>query len=181
MPATTTVPRRRTRRLATGLSAVALLVAGCTSTVEGAYDPSTGLGPLPQVELAQLGQPDVVIDSDSWQGTPTLINFWATWCDFCVEEMPALQAASERLAGQVRFVGIDRQDPADEALRFLADTGVTYEQVASNGDYYVQLGHRGMPTTLLVDAAGVVVYRHSGALDEQLVLDLVEEHLGVAG
>jgi cytochrome c biogenesis protein CcmG/thiol:disulfide interchange protein DsbE len=181
MPSLSVVVTRQARRAAVGLLSAALLVAGCTSVPVGAYDPATGLGPLPQVQLARLGEPGAMVDSDSWRTTPTLINFWATWCAFCVEEMPALQAASELLAGQVRFIGIDRQDPTEDALNFLAETGVTYPQLASNGDYYVQLGHRGMPTTLFVDADGVVQYRHTGPLDEQLVLELARTHLGVDG
>jgi cytochrome c biogenesis protein CcmG/thiol:disulfide interchange protein DsbE len=140
----------------------------------------TGTGPLPAATFADLRDPSVEVSTTDWLGTPTLVNFWATWCGFCTEEMPDLQAASQQLDGQVRFVGIDRQDPRDEALAFLQETGVTYDQVASPaGEYYTEVGARGMPTTLFVDADGVVAYRHTGPLTEQDVLELVEEHLGV--
>lgn len=145
-----------------------------------ALDVSSGTGPLPEATFADLRDPEVEVSTSDWRGTPTVVNFWATWCEFCIEEMPALQAASEQLGDRVRFVGIDRQDPRDEALAFLEETGVTYDQVASpSGDYYTEVGARGMPTTLFVDAEGVVRFRHTGPLTEQEVLDLVAEHLDV--
>lgn len=156
--------------------------AAATDTSQpAAMDVSTGTGPLPEATFTDLRDPDTEVSTTEWQGTPTVVNFWATWCAFCIEEMPALQSASEQLDGRVRFVGIDRQDPRDEALAFLEETGVTYGQVASpSGEYYTRIGARGMPTTLFVDADGVVQFRHTGPLTEQEVLDLVDEHLGVA-
>lgn len=176
-------------RLAAILSAVAVLLVGCTTSdgtdgtgPSGSYDVSTGTGPLPEASFAALRDPDTQVSTTDWEGTPTVVNFWATWCGFCTEEMPDLEAAFQQLDGEVRFVGIDRQDPRDAALDFLDETGVTYDQVASpDGAYYEQLGARGMPTTLFVDADGVVQFRHTGPLTRQDVLDLVDEHLGVTG
>ncbi len=171
------------------LVALVLALAACTSTA-ATDDPdapealslSTGTGPLPQATFTDLRDPSVEVSTTDWQGTPTVVNFWATWCGFCIDEMPDLQAASEELGAAVRFVGIDRQDPRDEALAFLDETGVTYDQVASpDGAYYTRIGARGMPTTLFVDADGVVQYRHTGPLTRAQVLELVAEHLGVTG
>ncbi len=175
------------------LVALALALASCTTgsggtSGDGATDPdqpaamdvSTGTGPLPVATFTDLRDPEVEVSTTDWVGTPTVVNFWATWCAFCIEEMPALQSASQQLEGRVRFVGIDRQDPRDEALAFLDETGVTYDQVASpSGEYYTTIGARGMPTTLFVDADGVVQFRHTGPLTESEVLELVAEHLGV--
>lgn len=171
------------------LVALALLLAACSGsgTADGgdpdqpaAMDVSTGIGPLPLATFTDLHDPTVEVSTTDWEGTPAVINFWATWCVFCIDEMPDLQAASEQLGDQVRFVGIDRQDPRDAALAFLEETGVTYDQVASpSGEYYTTIGARGMPTTLFVDAEGVVQFRHTGPLTEQQVLELVAEHLDV--
>lgn len=178
-----------TSRIAALLLCLGVLLAACTGA-DGAADGgedgpaalslSSGTGPLPEAIFTDLRDPDTEVSTTDWQGTPTVVNFWATWCGFCVEEMPDLQAASEQLGGAVRFVGIDRQDPRDEALAFLDETGVTYDQVASpSGDYYTRIGARGMPTTLFVDAEGVVRYRHTGPLTRAQVLELVAEHLDV--
>lgn len=170
------------------LAVLALALVGCAGDGDGtdgdapaALSLDTGTGPLPEATFADLRDPEVEVSTTDWLGTPTVVNFWATWCGFCVEEMPDLQAASEDLGGQVRFVGIDRQDPRDAALTFLDETGVTYDQVASpDGRYYTEVGARGMPTTLFVDADGVIQYRHTGPVTREQVLELVEEHLGVS-
>ena len=175
------------RRLVGAVLLVTVLV-GCTGGTGGeappetpqALDVNTGTGPLPPETFTDLRDPDVEVATSDWEGTPTVVNFWATWCAFCIEEMPALQAASERLGDRVRFVGIDRQDPREDALAFLDETGVTYDQVASpSGDYYTEVGARGMPTTLFVDADGVVQFRHTGPLTEQEVLGDQVQHLRV--
>lgn len=176
----------RTSRFVVVLVALGLVLVGCTGAADDeapdALSLSTGTGPLPAATFTDLRDPDTEVSTTDWRGTPTVVNFWATWCGFCIDEMPDLQAASEQLGDAVRFVGIDRQDPRDEALAFLDETGVTYDQVASpSGEYYTQIGARGMPTTLFVDAAGVVQYRHTGPLTREQVLDLVAEHLGVTG
>jgi cytochrome c biogenesis protein CcmG/thiol:disulfide interchange protein DsbE len=145
-----------------------------------AFDRSSGLGAMPVASFADLTDPDTVVCTSDWEGTPTVVNFWATWCPFCVEEMPDLQSASQTLGDEVRFVGIDVQDNRDDAIAFLASTGVTYDQVHSPaGTFYTELGNRGMPTTLFVTADGTIAWRHTGPLTEQQVLALVELHLGV--
>lgn len=171
-----------TPRLPALLAAFALLLAACGSGApgDGALDVDAGEGPLPEASFAGLADPDRTVRTSDWLGTPTVVNFWATWCAFCLEEMPALQEASQRLDGRVHFVGIDRQDPREEALEFLERTGVTYDQVASpDGRFFETVRARGMPTTLFVDADGLVRHRHTGPLELEDVLDLVAEHLGV--
>lgn len=167
------------------LLVAALLLGGCAAeprpVAADGLGVDAGEGPLPTTTLPTLADPQEQVSTDAWRGTPTVVNFWATWCEFCVEELPELQAASEALDGRVRFVGVDRQDPREEALALLERTGVTYAQLASpDGEWFVRVGGRGMPTTLFVDGDNEVRFRHTGPLDEATTLALVEEHLGVA-
>jgi cytochrome c biogenesis protein CcmG/thiol:disulfide interchange protein DsbE len=170
------------------IGGVALAACGGASPVTdvGASAPAplgvdAGEGPLPAADFPLLADPSTTVSTTDWLGTPTVVNFWATWCGFCLDEMPDLQAAHVALGDAVRFVGIDRQDPRDDALAFVRDTGVTYLQVTSaDGAYFPRVRARGMPTTLFVDADGQVRFRHTGPLDEAQVLELVSEHLGVA-
>ena len=148
----------------------------------GSFDRTTGRGDLPVWSFTDLADPGEVVCTTDWEGTPTVVNFWATWCGFCVEEMPDLEAASQRLGERVRFVGVDVQDNREDALAFLDETGVSYDNVADprqQDGFYGEVGGRGMPTTLLVDADGTVVWRHTGPVTEQQVLDLVATHLGI--
>lgn len=149
-------------------------------TIGGAGE---GADSLPAMDLKVLGSSDTVT-RDDLLGTPSVINFWATWCPFCVDEMPDLERAYQALGGsggKVRFVGVDREDVADEAIRLAAETGVTYDLVEDpDASYFRALKGRGMPTTVLVDADGVIRYRHTGPLAQGQLLDLIEEHLGVS-
>ena len=142
----------------------------------------TGGDPLPELDLPELseGDNDALVATASWAGTPTLVNFWATWCGFCVEEMPDFQAVHEELGEAVRFVGVDRSANESDALEFIAAVGVTYDLVEDpNDDFYYAVQARGMPTTLFVDAEGVIQYRNAGPLTPKMLRELIAEHLGV--
>lgn len=170
----------------TGATLVLLAAAlsGCASGDDDADRPApigtqTSGDLLPEATFEVLGGGERVSTSD-FRGTPSLINFWATWCVYCVEEMPALEEAHQTLGDQVRFVGIGRQDNREKALELAEETGVSYLLLESpDGSYYDRVRARGMPTTLFVDAEGVIRYRHTGAVTTEEVLELVEEHLGV--
>jgi thiol-disulfide isomerase/thioredoxin len=96
----------------------------------------------------------------STQGKPAIVNFWASWCAFCIEEMPDLQLLHEAIGDRVTVIGINRGESQGTAVRFGLETGAEYtllldlkdELGASTGPYRVI----GMPTTLYVDADGRV-------------------------
>ena len=119
----------------------------------------------PSFRLPNLrdGQDDISLAS--YRGRPVLVNFWATWCQPCVKEMPLLQAAHKRVGDQVAFLGVDRQDYRPEALSFLQKTGVTYASAYDrdgtlDGAYRL----RGMPTSVFIDGAGRIRDEVTGPL-----------------
>ena len=100
-------------------------------------------------------------------GSAVLVNLWASWCVPCQQEMPALQRAYAKRGQQVRFLGVDTEDERDSASDFLAAVGVHYPQVVDDrGDLLHRLGGTGLPVTLVLDAAGKVVYTHRGQLTD---------------
>ena len=114
---------------------------------------------LPDIRLGNLdGGIEPIADS---AGRPLLINFWASWCGPCIEEMPVLDAfASEQGHNGVQVVGIALDD-IDSVRTFLTGTPVSYRillDVASARDSSVQLGNkRGvLPYSVLVDRDGVI-------------------------
>ena len=89
-------------------------------------------------------------------GQPTLINFWASWCKPCREEMPLLAAYSEE-PGAVRVVGINVQDSQTAALSLLPDLDVHYPSFADADAVGQVLGAPPvLPLSYLVDTDGAV-------------------------
>jgi thiol-disulfide isomerase/thioredoxin len=108
------------------------------------------------------GAPRTLAD---WRGRVVLFNLWATWCVPCRKEMPALDALEARLGGpgfDVVAVNIDTRDP-QKPRAWLKDVGVNrlayYSDPSAKVFQDLKLAGRafGMPTTLLVDAAGCEV------------------------
>ena len=114
------------------------------------------------------------------RGTPTVINFWASWCEPCIEEMPVLARAARELGPRVGFLGVDVQDQVAKARELAHSTGVRYPLAQDpRGEFYASIGGVGMPTTLFVDAEGTVVYRHTGEVSASRLAQLLREHLGL--
>ncbi|MFL6800055.1 MAG: thiol:disulfide interchange protein TlpA [Xanthobacteraceae bacterium] len=105
-----------------------------------------------------------------WHGRTVLLNLWATWCVPCRKEMPALDALQAELgsdAFQVVAINIDTRDP-EKPRKWLAETGIGRLGFYADPSARVfqdlkMLGRAaGMPTTLLVDAAGCEVGTMAG-------------------
>jgi len=137
---------------------------------------------LPGLSLPCLGGGRDV-DLAQLRGEPLVVNFWATYCLPCREELPLLQRLHERAGDRVRLIGVDFTDPEPAAALQLADaTGVTYPLVADpRGRLKAPLRISGLPVTVLVDPDGRVAYTKLGPVTsyDELV-GLVREHLGVS-
>jgi len=110
------------------------------------------------------------------EGTPVVLNMWATWCKPCVKEMPAFDevAASSDL---VRIIGVNVADEADDAEAFAQELGVTYEQFTDpSGELSDAFEVTGLPATAFIDADGKVVDVHAGALTADELRDAIAEH-----
>jgi thiol-disulfide isomerase/thioredoxin len=113
-----------------------------------------------------------------WRGKPLIVNFWATWCAPCVEEMPELSAfQSELRAKDIQLIGIG-VDSAENIRNFSSKYRISYPLyvAGANGvELSRQLGNRngGLPFTVLFDKNGTVVKTYLGRLHlEQLRSDL---------
>ena len=118
--------------------------------------PEPALGhPAPDFVLATLAGEQFVLHER--QGTPVVLNFWATWCGPCRRELPALQAANERYAGEVEIVGVDQGEEAAIVRRYVDELGLTFT-VPVDSDLTVgsRYNIRGLPTTFFIDADGII-------------------------
>ena len=122
--------------------------------------------PLPQFELPALGQERILAREDLL-GEPALLNVWATWCVACRVEHPYLQQLAD---SGVLIYGVNYKDEDGAAARWLAELGNPYRfNIADrDGSLGLDLGVYGAPETYLLDADGVIRYRHVGVVDERV-------------
>jgi cytochrome c biogenesis protein CcmG, thiol:disulfide interchange protein DsbE len=134
--------------------------------------------PLPDMTLPALAGhgPSGGRDFSDLRG-PAVINFWASWCVPCVEEMPALERVADDL--DITVIGVDYIDQTDKAAELARRLGIDYELVRDDdGEFGQAVGLMGTPTTLLVDARGMIVRRLTGELTEQQLRDAIAADLG---
>lgn len=117
-------------------------------------------------ELASLRPAfaDGRLTRDELLGTPVVLNFWASWCEPCRTEAPALASASERTRG-VLFLGLNSLDAASKALAFVGEYDLSYPNIRE-GDNAVtrSYGSTGLPETFFIDAKGQIVAHVAGAI-----------------
>jgi len=118
-----------------------------------------------------------------WDGRLVVLNFWASWCGPCREEMPMLDRAAQRHAGQgVAVVGVAVDDAA--ATRdFLKDNPVGYpilvDEPRNGSDLSVTYGNSRsvLPYTVLIGRDGRVLAQHFGSFSERALEDWLRPHL----
>ncbi len=127
----------------------------------------TGVGPdlgrAPDYAFVTLD--GTSITSADLLGNVVVLNFWATWCGPCKLEMPALQSLHEDRAEEgVVVLGLSTDvGDAGKISEFLSERGITYQVGrASRAHRQAFGGIRGIPTTFLIDKAGVVRHRVVG-------------------
>ena len=118
----------------------------------------------------------------SVRGTPTVVNFFASYCTPCITEMPAFEEVYQDLqgSGEIAFLGLAVADRTDDAQGLVDRTGVTYP-TGEDKDASVITALEGvvLPTTVLLDADGKVVASHAGELTEDELRALLSEELGI--
>ncbi|HEY4371288.1 MAG TPA: TlpA disulfide reductase family protein [Burkholderiales bacterium] len=113
----------------------------------------------------------------SLRGQPLIINFWASWCAPCLEEMPDFQRFSQGPGGKkAKIVGIGI-DTADKMLPFAKKLGISYQLVEAGAkglDILTAAGDkpRVLPFTLVVDSSGNAVFRKIGKLDHDQLSEI---------
>ena len=124
---------------------------------------------VPNFELPDLYNPDRTHTQSIIGGKPMLINVWATWCPTCYQEHSFLNAL---LAEQdIYIIGLNyKDDSRAAAMNWLQDLGDPYQinLFDFSGLLALDLGVYGAPETFVVDANGIIRYRHVGDLNERV-------------
>ena len=110
-----------------------------------------------------------------YRGRWVLVNFWASWCDPCREEAPALERFQREHGGpKFTVLGIDSRDLSSDGRRFVKEYGLTYPQLRDgNGDAAEDYGTTGVPENFLVDPSGEVRLVVLGPISEEALREQV--------
>jgi len=142
-----------------------------------------------QFEAENLNGEGPVTEAIFEDAALTFINFWATWCPPCVEELPALAVIDEETGGEVQVIGVlmdaiggrgRRDDSAIAAMRKLLDNAnAEFPVLFPEGDIILEImsAIQAVPTTVVVDREGMVVDVHVGSMTLKQWLAYAQELL----
>jgi cytochrome c biogenesis protein CcmG, thiol:disulfide interchange protein DsbE len=124
--------------------------------------------PAPAFALPSLADPTHTVSSQQLSGRWYLLNVWGTWCVECRAEHAMLLKVKQ--AGVVPLIGLDWKDDERQAQAWLSQLGDPYDTVAvdRSGRAAIDWGVYGAPETFLVNPAGIVIYKHVGALTDEI-------------
>jgi cytochrome c biogenesis protein CcmG/thiol:disulfide interchange protein DsbE len=121
--------------------------------------------PAPEFTLAPVEGTGVPgFDTAALTGEVTVVNVFASWCIPCRDEHPVLEALKQQTG--VRLFGLNQKDAPENAVSFLNELGNPYDAIGAdaNGRTSIDWGVYGVPETFIVDAKGVIRFKHVGPL-----------------
>jgi thiol-disulfide isomerase/thioredoxin len=121
--------------------------------------------PAPALELPDIG--GGTRNLAAWRGQVVLLNFWASWCTPCLEEMPSIQRLAERMRGRpFTVVAVNvaeaQRRAAHSAKAMALDFPVLLD---AGGATFKAWGGKGLPTTVLIDRGGALRYVGLGPME----------------
>jgi peroxiredoxin len=133
--------------------------------------------PLPNTASPDFALTDLngqTMSLSSFKGKALLVNFWATWCEPCTEEMPEIQATQRQFAGKGLVVlAIDDGETPERVKKFIADHGYTF-RVLLDRDETVgrKFAVNGLPAMFFIDREGNIRAQYRGYNTRNLMEDL---------
>ncbi len=135
--------------------------------------PSPLIGkPAPALALPELPLPESRVAIDALRGRAYVLNVWGSWCVSCRVEHPVI---TELAGSGVLVVGYNYKDTPEDASRWLAQYGNPFALVVQDADGQAALdwGIYGAPETFVIDAEGIVRFKHIGPLTPEIVQDKI--------
>ena len=128
----------------------------------------------PTFTLKNLAGENIAVEA---KGKPYIINFWATWCPPCQAEIPDLAAFYAAHRETVDFYAVNLQEEAPAVQKFLTERQAELPVVLdAKGKASTLYGVRAIPTTVVVNAEGTVIYRKTGGVTKAELEDVINKH-----
>ena len=162
--------------------AVVLFASVLAAATCAGADPGAAMSNASAPELGSTAPPFVAksiatgatLANADFAGKILVVNFWATWCPPCRSETPGMIRLYRALHGSgVEFLGIDTTEVAPVVKTFLSAKGVPYPTALAGPDVYRRFGVAYIPTTIVIDAHGIVRATWTGALAPERLAEFV--------
>lgn len=123
---------------------------------------------------------DQIISFQDYRGKAVVLNFWASWCPFCVEEMPLFEKVYQDFQGEdFEMIAVNRGESLEQARKFTDPMNLSYHLLLDKADeVYNAYNLQAMPTTFFVDKNGVIQHIKFGAISEEELRSRVKKLLG---
>jgi len=168
-----------------GLFAFVAFLGGVTGYLISAPDRSSAVADIDVSGILNATLPDLTGKPRTigdWRGKVLVINFWATWCSPCLEEIPHFVRLQRRFGDRgLQFVGIAVED-RKKVHAFAREHEINYPVLIgqlSASKLSIAAGNRrgGLPHTLVLDRSGQVISQHFGGLSEKTLEPIIKKLL----
>ena len=123
-------------------------------------------------------------DGQTWtleklKGKPMVVNFWATWCPSCIDELPVFSLLSRKYANQVHFVGLVVDSPMLQVVEMVKKFAIAYPVAAVGIEVLEAWKANSLPTTYVLDAEGKIVWSQLGIVSQRRLEKILVELIGI--
>ena len=169
------------------LLSACLLTTACSPKMSGEkieskdiseYEPSET---TEDTEYAALGEiaPDIVVTDlegnnkqlSEYFGKPTIMVFWATWCGYCKDELPALEMLKEKYGDSINVLALNGGDSAEDIKDFMEENNYTFETVMVGIEESIKFDAQSIPVTAILDSEGPIEFFTRGSLDAETMFN----------
>ena len=143
-----------------------VILLGIGLTINPRLVPSPFVGKAaPDFKLTVLNHSDQTYTPVNFRGEVWAVNVWASWCAQCRHEHRQLF----ELAQNLKLVGMNKEDKAKDATRWLTELGNPYHMVLVDpaGKAGLDWGVYGVPETFIIDKKGIIRYKHIGPISHE--------------
>ena len=140
--------------------------------------------PIPELTLKTVDGSTVV--SRDWQDKVILLDFWATWCPPCLDEIPELIKLQSKYTGHLQIIGLSLDSGPPNSVNpflksFIQQRGINYPVAVASSELQAKFGEiLGLPTAFLLDQRSRIVQKHVGIVDPQLYEAEIRALLGLS-